>query len=89
MTVKALLTIYKRSLRNKAAKSPLALKFVIGGALGNSFDEIVDGFAFSALKYLANDGFIKLSKAENFENREVLQYHAIAEPEFRSGKFRL
>ena len=81
MTVKTLVTIYKRRLRNRAAKSPLAL--------GGDFDKIVDGYAFSAIKYLANDGFIKLSKAASFENREVFQYHATAEPEFRSGKFRV
>ena len=87
MTVKTLVTIYKRGLSSSAANSPLA--FVLGGGSGHSFDEITDGFAFSAIKYLANDGFIKLSEAENFENREVLQYHATAMPELRDGKFQL
>ena len=87
MTVKTLVTIYKRGLRSSVTNSPL--EFVLGGGSGQSFDENIDGFAFSAIKYLANDGFIKLSNAENFEKREVLQYHATAKPEFRSGKFQL
>ena len=87
MTVKTLMTIYKRDLGSFAANSPLA--FLLDGISGHSFDEIRDGFAIAAIKYLANDGFIKLSDAENFQNREVLQYHATAMPEFRSGKFQL
>ena len=52
-------------------------------------DALMDGYALTAMKLLANDGFIKLSKATKFENREVLQYHATAVPHYRSGKFRL
>ena len=41
----------------------------------------------SAIKFLANDGFIKLSSCAQFEKRRILQYHATAEPKFQSGKF--
>ena len=50
---------------------------------------IDESYFVTAIKFLANDGFIKLGDAEEFEKREILQYHATAEPEFRSGKFRL
>ena len=43
----------------------------------------------SAIKFLANDGFIQLSTCARFEKRQILQYHATAEPWFRSGKFQV
>ena len=43
----------------------------------------------TAMRLLANDVFIKLGDAAKFEDREILQYHATAMPEFRSGKFQL
>ena len=43
----------------------------------------------SAMKFLANAGFIKLSSTAEFGKREILLYHASAEPKFRSGKFQL
>ena len=48
-----------------------------------------DQYTLCAIKYLANDGFIKLTDAERFENSEVILYHATAEPDFRAGKFQL
>ena len=89
MTVKTLVTIYKRGLRDKITNTPLAFLLAQPPSSGESFDQVIDGFSFSAIKYLANDGFIKLSSAEMFENSEVLQYHATAQPKFRSGKFHL
>ena len=89
MTVKTLITIYKRGLRDTAINTPLAFVLAQPPSSGQSFDQVIDGFSLSAIKYLANDGFIKLSSAEIFENSEVLQYHATAEPKFQSGKFHL
>ena len=105
MTVETLITNYKQEFREGlefGADIVFTFSAAVLGAMsdagfvsdawyppGQSFDEIMDGVAFSALKYLANDGFIKLSDAEMFENREILQFHATAQPEFRSGKFQL
>ena len=43
----------------------------------------------SAIKFLANDGFIKLTSCAQFEKRRILQYHATAEPKFLYGKFQV
>ena len=51
--------------------------------------EISEDFILATVKFLANDGFVKLGDAEQFETRKILKYHATAEPEFRSGKFQL
>ena len=48
-----------------------------------------DEYALCAIKYLANDGFIKLKIAERFEDSEVVQFYANAVPDFRDGKFQL
>ena len=48
-----------------------------------------DRYTLCAIKYLANDGFIKLSDAERFEDSEIVLYHATAEPDFRAGKFEI
>ena len=53
------------------------------------FEFLALSYFVTAIKFLANDGFIKLGDAEEFEKREIVQYHATAKPEFRSGKFRL
>ena len=47
------------------------------------------GQFLTAMKHLANSGFIKLSDNADFGKREILQYHATAEPTFRCGKFQL
>ena len=89
MTVKTLITILKRELRSEV---PIHCPFDLSCqqlSSGQSFDEIIHGYGLAAIKYLANDGFIKLGSATKFENREILQYHATAEPEFCCGKFRL
>ena len=86
MSVRTLITIFKNKVRDEAA-TPLVL--FLPRLTGQSFDKITEGYAVTAIQYLANDGFIKLSEAGKFENREVLQYHATAEPEFRNGKFQL
>ena len=54
-------------------------------------DELLQGklFFIEAIKCLANDGFIKLSNAQEFEDRKIVKYHATAEPKFKSGKFQL
>ena len=50
----------------------------------------IEGTLLTTIKLLANDGLIKLSDATaEFEDRKIVQYHATAEPKFRSGKFRL
>ena len=43
----------------------------------------------TAIKFLANAGFIKLSTGHEFGKREILQYHATAQPTFHAGKFQL
>ena len=88
MSVKTLITIFKNIGRDEAMQNNPAV-LVLPLPTSQSFDEITEGYAVAAIKYLANDGFIKLSEADKFENRFVLQYHATAKPEFRSGKFHL
>ena len=46
-------------------------------------------FSHGVNQIYSNDGFIKLGNAAQFEAREIVKYHATAEPEFRSGKFQL
>ena len=48
-----------------------------------------EGYTICAIKYLANDGFLKLKVAERFEDSVVVQYHATAKPDFRDGEFQL
>ena len=88
MSVRTLITIFTNIVRDEAMQYRPAV-FVLPRLTGQSFEKITEGYAIAAIKYLANDGFIKLSEADKFENREVLQYHATAEPEFRNGKFHL
>ena len=52
-------------------------------------DEEIEIDMFTSLTFLANDGFIKLSNATKFEDREVIQYFGDGFPEYRSGKFEL
>ena len=39
-----------------------------------AFDEYLERCALATIKVLANDGFIKLSSAESFESRQIIQY---------------
>ena len=89
--VKNLATIYARGMRDVRADTASIphLRFLLDAYSGLGIDEIMERYALTAMKLLANDGFIKLSNAGQFENREVLQYHATAQPEFRSGKFQV
>ena len=52
-------------------------------------DPLFEKLLLVTLQFLANDGFIKLSNAAQFEAPEIVKYHATAMPEFRSGKFQL
>ena len=85
MTVKTMLTIITRDITgidNFLFGQPVQGS---NGSVGQLFEK----FLPVTLQLLANDGFIKLSDAAQFEAREIVKYHATAVPEFRSGKFQL
>ena len=91
ISVKNIVTIYEKGMRDMRADTASIphLRFLLDAYSGLSFEEIMESYALTAIKLLANDGFIRLSSAGQFENREIVQYHATAQPEFRSGKFQL
>ena len=87
LTVKALLAMNKRL-------TDLGFVQHLGFSDSHAWTErqcekMVSSLSVAVLKILANDGFIKLSNAADFEAREIVKYHATAEPKFKSGKFQL
>ena len=87
MTVKTFLAIAKRRLK----ETTTTMIFMIGPIPGTTekAEKIAEDFLVVTIKSLANDGFIKLSNAQEFEAREIVKYHATAKPKFRCGKFQL
>ena len=87
MTVKTFLAIAKRRLK----ETTTTLIFMIGPIPGTAenAEKVAEDFLTVTIKSLANDGFVKLSNADEFEAREIVKYHATAEPKFRCGKFHL
>ena len=83
LTVKALLVMCQRVMEQFQG-------FFDGVAwAATTGKEHLEKFLVVVIKHLANDGFIKLSNAVNFEDREIVKYHATAKPKFKSGKFQL
>ena len=87
MTVKTFLAIAKRRLK----ETTTTMIFMIGPIPGTAenAEKVAEDFLTVTIKSMANDGFIKLSNADDFEAREIVKYHATAEPKFRCGKFHL
>ena len=91
MTIKTFLAIVRRDMEQDMHRSFPAYN-LIAGPFAIEYGEIerkCDDYAILTIKHLANGGFIKLSNATNFEAREIVKYHATAQPKFRSGKFQL
>ena len=82
MTVDMALFVRCREMQTIAKITPPP-----GGWAG--MESVIRGQFLTAMKHLANSGFIKLSDNADFGKREILQYHATAEPTFRCGKFQL
>ena len=84
MTVKTLISIIMRD-----TKEAHELFCRLWPGSRESADRHYEKYLTATIQFLANDGFIKLGNAAQFEAREIVKYHATAEPEFRSGKFQL
>ena len=85
LTVKALLATFQRDMEQFLMEG-----FFDGVAwAATTGKETLEKYLVVVIKHLANDGFIKLSNAVNFEDREIVKYHATAKPKFKSGKFQL
>ena len=91
MTIKTFLAIVQREAEQNLSQSLTAYNSTAGpfAVEYGEFEREVDQCLIMTIKYLANGGFIKLSNAANFEAREIVKYHATAQPKFRSGKFQL
>ena len=90
MTIKTFLAIVRREGEPNIHREFTAYQLNEPTPVGyGDFQTVLDHFPIKVIKYLANGGFIKLSNAANFEAREIVKYHATAQPKFRSGKFQL
>ena len=85
VTVKDILEENKRVLRQVDPTLMVVQSLPIPGY------NVTERIFLTAMKFLANDGFIKLGNAGRFEDRKVLKYYANidAVPKFQSGKFQL
>ena len=90
MTIKTFLAIVRREAEQNFDREFIAYQLNEPTPVEyGDFQTVLDHFPIKVIKYLANGGFIKLSNAANFESREIVKYHATAQPKFRSGKFQL